>query len=251
MLTRQPAALRPARSRRRRHGSSSAAPTARPLELSLEAPGGAVRRAHRGQGRASHAPKETVMLELAPHSATLSRSTASRRCPRRSAARPVPACRPQSAAQALYAWPLWARADQRPRRAGLARLAAARRAAAPARRAPAPSGCGPASRPAAIGASPSWGAPGPTCVTSWSAASRASSRSARPGSTPTTRPSRRQLSWPNGVVAKLYSAEEPDRCAAPNTTPPGATSAPAGAARRASHNAHARPAQSGATRAAW
>ena len=114
------------------------------------------------------------------------RSTASRRCPRGSAARPAPASPPQSAPRrSTPGGSGRGPTSCHPRRAGGSGCCAA--AAARARRAPAPSGCAASPRPAAAGASPSWGAPGPTCVTSWSAASRASSRSARPGSTPTTR----------------------------------------------------------------
>ena len=45
---------------------------------------------------------------------------------------------------------------------------------------------------------------------------------------PDYEPSRRRLVWPNGAIAKLYSADEPDSLRGPQHAPPGVTKRRAG-----------------------
>jgi phage terminase large subunit-like protein len=53
-----------------------------------------------------------------------------------------------------------------------------------------------------------------------------------PWDRPRYEPSKRRLTWPNGAIATLYSADEPSACAGRSTTLPGATSSAAGATPR-------------------
>ena len=53
-----------------------------------------------------------------------------------------------------------------------------------------------------------------------------------PGNRPRYEPSKRRLTWPDGAVAMTFSADEPDRFAAPESTVPGSTSWPRSGTRR-------------------
>ena len=55
----------------------------------------------------------------------------------------------------------------------------------------------------------------PTSVTSWSKVKSDCSRSAPNSNRPTYEPSKRRLTWPNGVQAAMFSSEEPDRLRGP------------------------------------
>ena len=52
-------------------------------------------------------------------------------------------------------------------------------------------------------------------ATSWSRAKAASWRFRRPRDRPRYEPSKRRLTWPNGAIATLYSADEPERLRGP------------------------------------
>ena len=133
--------------------------------------------------------KETIMSDHDPRCEPyVARSTASPRCRRSSAARALTSLPDDGCAAGALR--LGALGAARPAAAArqLARLAVAQR---PRRRQDAHRGrVGARARRGrrAAGASPSWGAPGPTCATSWSRASPACWPSARPGPTPTTSP---------------------------------------------------------------
>ena len=84
-----------------------------------------------------------------------------------------------------------------------------------ARRAPGPNGCAPSRRPPASPVLLSLGRRRPTCGTLWSKANGL--MSICPNSNrPIYEPSKRRLTWPNGVQAALFSSEEPRGCAARN-----------------------------------
>ena len=122
---------------------------------------------------------------------------------------------PDQAAAILHDWRFWARPSQLPPRGRLARLAAARRARlwqdAHRRRA----GAGPRGKRRRRAASRSSRRPRPMRAMSWSKAKAASWRSRRPGSARVYEPSKRRLTWPNGAIATLFSADEPERLRGP------------------------------------
>ena len=119
---------------------------------------------------------------------------------------------PDQAFSILHDWSFWARPNQLPPagewRFGCCSLGAdledadRRRIGAAARRAGRHAGL-PLSRRQQ-----------PMCVTSWSRAKAASWRFARPGR-PRYEPSKRRLTWPNGAIATLFSADEPERLRGP------------------------------------
>ena len=116
--------------------------------------------------------------------------------------------------QAQYDWPFWARPDQlRTARAPGARGSCAP-AAAPARRAPGRSGCAPRPRAASTAPAPGRAHRGRR-ARHHGRGSLGPAHHQSPDLRPRYRPRLRRLEWPNGAVALLYSAEEPDRLRGP------------------------------------